>query len=210
MDYMYRLAPLFLLLLMLAACSHSAPTGPLYLYPEEVRAPGYSRTVDGVTFEGEGISVSIRPLKEKGEAGSTLVDELLGKGFVVLLMEIENTSDKKRIIYNPSYTALMDSLMGYRKPLDFTDIYELSMGFEGDARLRRELKGRFYDLNETVLPDSVTKKLLIFRPLEGSARKAKLMLKMIYVGMDTMDLTFQLTLREKSSWPTARPVAPTS
>ena len=109
-------------------------------------------------------------------------------------MEIKNLSEE-RLIYNPSRTALMDNAMGYKKPLDYTDLYMLER--DTGADLIQGLKGRFYDLDVTLFPGEGVSRFLIFRPIDEGGTKAVLVLRAVYIGMDTVDIKLPFVIREE-------------
>lgn len=94
-------------------------------------------------------------------------------------------------MYNTSYTVLTSDALDYKKPLDFTDLYDIT---GGTGRLA-SLKGKFYDLNTTIAPGERTSRLLIFRPLSEEAEDAEVVIKDLYIGTKTRDLSFPFTFK---------------
>jgi hypothetical protein len=180
-----------LALIILYGCA-SAPAGRLGLYPEDFSAQGYTRTDNEWVYTGNDLRVYV---KGYGVVADGVEADLGGKGYVLIAMGIENGSMKK-VIYNPAMTTLMDNTMGYKKPLDFTDLYDLTS--KDDTDMGGGLTGfgaKFYDLSATVLPGEKTEKLLAFTPFKKGVTKAKLVVKGVYIGTDIIDLTFPFVLR---------------
>jgi hypothetical protein len=121
------------------------------------------------------------------------VKDILKSGHTIFSIAIENLSDKK-IIYNPSFSHVVDNRLGYKRPLDYTDLYLLVRALDSDAERLKRMKGRFYDLAETVPSGHRVEKLLIFPPLEERSTKASLTMAEVYVGTETMKLTFPFAL----------------
>jgi hypothetical protein len=112
-------------------------------------------------------------------------------------MTIENRSEEK-IIFNPSHTSLMDNQLEYRKPINYTDLFDIVKKKEKERPaefILKGLRGTYYDLNETVLPGDKTKKLLLFHPLSERGKRAVLKIKEVYIGIDTISLAFPFRMR---------------
>ena len=105
-------------------------------------------------------------------------------------LTIENKSEGS-VMYNTAYTVLTSDSGDYRKPLDFTDLYDIS----SDDNSLAGLKGKFYDLNATVATGERTSRLLIFKPLSDEAEKAAVAIKEIYIGTSTRALSFPFTFK---------------
>lgn len=192
---------LLLLLLVLAVsiigcAKKDASIEALYLMPVGGMPPVMAVGESSV-FETEELRVSLSQVKKPGEAGSNMIDGLLEDGYIIFWMEIRNNSGE-RVIYNPSLTALRDSRNGYRKPLDYTSLYRIAsrLGKESVRSLKAEVGGRFYDSNERLSSGGSVTKLLIFRPLPGGAKKARVVIKELYVGTSTMRVDFPFVFRE--------------
>jgi hypothetical protein len=195
----YPISPLALLIIpfIIYGCTKTV-TGPKHLYPENPGVPGYSVTPKESIFENGLIKLTVTPLRPwANRINPPLVDELLGENFIILTMAIENRS-REKALYNPANTSLTDSRAEYRKPLDYTDLYDIvkrrKEGKSPESELGA-LKGIFYDLNETILPGRKTSKLLIFRPLSEKGTAAVLRIKGVYIGTDTVDVYFPFSMR---------------
>jgi hypothetical protein len=184
---------------MIFGCA-ATPEGPKHLYPEESGAPGYYTTEEASIFENDLAMISLRPLRQENNATyPPIIEELLDKNYAIFIMTIENRSPKKAI-YNPTFTSLRDNhQMEYRKPMDYTDLYDVvkdrKEGVSPESELRG-LKGKFYDLNTTIPTGQKTSKLLIFRPLSEKAKSAVLTIREFYVGTDTISASFLFSVRE--------------
>lgn len=183
----------YLLSLLVQGCA-STPDGRLNFYPSKGAPPGYSASGTSLVYEDNDLLVKVKGFKE-GYSSGMVEEDLFEKEYVLIVMGIENRSGKK-VIYNPAITALMDDTMGYRKPLDFTDIYDISRGADpwGGGKLDG-FGSRFYDLSVTVLPGQRVEKLLAFTPLEKKSTKAELVIKNLYIGSEIIDLRFNFDLR---------------
>ncbi len=138
------------------------------------------------------IRASVRHMrKDEAAPGGAFIAGLLDKGYVIFNLTIENISGSK-IIYNPAYTVLTNDSLDYRKPLDFTDLYDIT----GNEQEVSALKGKFYDVNVTIHPGDATSRLLIFRPMSGKAAKAEVAIKEIYIGTSTESISFPFEFRE--------------
>lgn len=147
--------------------------------------PGQKADAAEAVYKDLSVSASARQVR-KGEADGFL-STLLDKDFTVISMRIENRSSM-RAIYKPNYTSLVNTV-DYLKPLDYTDLYE----FGGEAV--DGLKGKFFDLDETIPPGASATGLLIFTPLSRDARKAALEVREYYVGTETMSFTLPFQIK---------------
>ena len=190
--------------ILLAGCSLSkrdARPERLYLEPVARDSEGYDRNGEAAVFENEDIKVTLRPLGECcGRKDDGFLKELFDSNYVILSMEIENRSSK-RVIYNPSHTMLLVGALDLKKPLNYTDLYDIvsrNKEYALPERRLSSLRGRFYDLNTRVPPGDRTSRLLIFHPLAKESRpgtKAVLRINEFYVGTDTMRLVFPLRVK---------------
>jgi hypothetical protein len=198
-----RFAALFLFLIPFInhGCS-TTPEGPKYLWPAESGPPGYLIIHGAGVFEDERIRVTVRPVVPgDGTINKTLFKELLDENYVILDMTIENRSEEK-IIFNPSYTSLMDSQLEYRKPINYTDLFDIVKKKKKERPaefILTGLRGTYYDLNETVPAGEKTKKLILFHPLSERGKSAVLKIKEVYIGTDTISLAFPFRMREADS-----------
>lgn len=189
-----KAALLFILFVLVSACA-SRPTGPLVLMPEGKAQEGYSSVERQWVFEHRAVFVKAgRLTKTDPRPASGLIDMLLDRGYTVMRMEIKNGS-KARVIFNPSLTALMDDSMGYFKPLDYTDIYEMAGEDPEKTGFLKDVRRLSYDLTATVGPGETSSKLLIFRPLSRNAGAAELIIKDLYIGTDALNLRFPFVLK---------------
>ncbi|HLC17906.1 MAG TPA: hypothetical protein VJM57_02695 [Thermodesulfobacteriota bacterium] len=189
-----RLSPiktvlLCILALVLAGCAAKS-TGPLKLYPAGRGSDTYSREVNRWVFSGQGVRISV------GHAGgahdSAIARDLVEKEYVLLEMEIDNGSGLE-VVFNPALVSLRDSTMDYKKPLDYTDFHDIAAESTG-----WDLSGvgkTFYDLTETVPPGERISKVLVFTPFAKRVTRAKLVIKNLYIGPETIDLQFSFTTR---------------
>lgn len=198
-----RLAVFFLFLIPFTnhGCS-TTPEGPRHLFAKESGPPGYLKVGGAGVFEGEKFRIEAMPLRPRDTAGTTglpaLFGELLAENYPVLKVTIENRSEEK-LIFNPTLASLMDNEMEYRKPLDYTGLYDIVRKKEGEKPPEVELarlKGKYYDLNETVPPGGKTSKLLIFKPLSERGKRAVLKIREIYVGTEARSLAFPFRMLE--------------
>ena len=183
-----------IVLLVFSGCA--AHKGRAYLFPDDRGLKGmYHKegTEEGV-FENGSIRVAVRHTKASDYEGSPILKNLSDKKYVILSVGIENKS-KLRAIYNPSMTVLTDDSMDYKKPLDYTDLYDAVIGDSALESGLSAMKGRFYDLALTLQPGEKTTRLLIFEPLSENAGKADLAMNDIYIGTDTVNLRFPFLLK---------------
>ncbi len=192
---MFRLQPpcqalcLLIVATILSGCAQK-PTGPLYLHPAFSPDPRYSVKSGGAVFKDNRIRVWARPVS-RAEGLPALLKRLIDEDYRIFVLGIENISNEK-VIYNPSRTALMDNALGYRKPLDYTDLYMSERN--KDMGLVHELRGRFYDLDVTLAPGEKVSRYIIFKPVAEGSTKAVLVLKALYIGTDTVDVKLPFTL----------------
>jgi hypothetical protein len=174
-------------------------------------AQGYHRTaLDGV-FEDGVIRVSVRQVTiEEFKPGDfpQMLNSLIKKGYVLINLEMRNYSGE-RLIYDPVHTSLTDDSMDFRRPLDYTDLYDIIVA-EGESgaadpaagsveKALSPLKGKFYDLAVTLQPGQRVSRLLIFRPLAEGGEKADLTVRDIYVGTKSVDLSFPFDVKTEGS-----------
>jgi hypothetical protein len=196
------LLPIFfsLLLLFSYGCA-STDVGPLFLHPAGKAEVGYTQIADKWVYSGKSVIIRVSHVSKAetlpGSKGSVLIDELLERGYLLFKMNIRNDS-KGKVIYNPSLTALKDNTYGYKKPLDYTDLYDLADDAAGPTGLSG-FKGVFYDLSITLSPGERTSGLMAFRPLDKKVRKIELVIKNIYVGKDFLDVRFPFVLKPEAS-----------
>lgn len=182
------------LLLSVSGGCASDPAGRLQLVPDGPDAGAYRMEGERWIYEEDGVVMKAGPYDAGAEGdGDPLVQDLLDRGFVLLLLGIENSADGK-VIYNPSLTSLMDSSLGYGKPVDFTELYEMFLDGEESGMLDGYGK-RFYDLSVTVRPGQRTERILVFRPLESKAKRAELVIKNVYAGDEIIDVRFPFVIR---------------
>lgn len=188
-----------LLLTLNFGCAHSGKNAKLRLYPDknERGLRGYHNIAGTGVLENRDYRISVKQVREGSEPGQPkLVNDLIKKEYVVLRIEIENRSEKK-MIFNPVHAALTTDAFDYKKPLEYTDFYELSSGKNDTAREReaQAMKGLFYDLTLTLKAMDKTSRMLIFPPLSKNSEKADLLIKDLYVGTETTEIFFPFVLK---------------
>lgn len=192
-----RYIGLFLALCLVAGCA-SDPVGPLILKfkPTVVEAAGYSLGAGGSVYEDAAVKLTVRQVS-KGEVIGTnaLLEELTARGYIIMQLEIINKS-KHKMMYNPTYSTLANNVMDYKKPLDFTDLYDIVAANESLEPELRALKGRFYDLNVTLYPNARISKALLFKPMEKGVGTAVLSIKELYIGTGVMAASFTFDLEK--------------
>jgi len=190
--------PLALLCLFLCLAGCAAKSEPRVMFPASAALPYYSTSGKTGIFSNDSLRVTATPLKAHNAPGlPLLVRELLKRDHLVFSITIENISDEK-VIFNPDFSAATDNRLGFGRPLDHTDLFFLARSMEGKEELLNGMKGRFYDLTETVPPGGQRDKLLIFKPLEERSTKATLIMQEVYVGNETVQLTFPFVLIKES------------
>jgi hypothetical protein len=158
---------------------------------------GYTRSADQWVFKNDNVNMRVLHVRPGGGGpdvrGSILVDELHERDYLLLRVVIRNDSDFD-IIYNPALTTFKDGVLGYKKPLDYTDLYSLFAkdAAQGDLRDYSKL---FYDLSATIRPGERSSKLLAFKPPDKGARKGKLAITNLYVEKEMIDVSFPFILR---------------
>ena len=192
-----RLSILIWLLLLLSYGCASQSGRQLVLHPAKYRMEGYTRSADQWTFENPDVAVRVRHIRP-GWGGtearaSVLVGELHKRDYLLLRLVIRNDSDFD-IIYNPALTTFKSGVIGYEKPLEYTDLYSI---FAMDAA-RGDLKDYsklFYDLSVTIRPGGRSAKFLAFKGPDKGARKGKLTIKNLYVEEEIINLSFPFRLK---------------
>ena len=198
----FRALTASLLLVAVAGCGSlgeskkkDAPRG-IILTPAPASAKGYYHNMDTAVFENKSIRITISQTQPiKGDASSSkpgLLAALGNAGYLFLRMDIDSLGDKG-VIYNPSHTSFLFGPMDYKKPLDYTDLYRIARMLYPDTPPERStstLRGAFYDLNTTIRPGGSSSKLLLFRPVKEKTRSAALTLQELYIGTDTIGVTF--------------------
>lgn len=202
--------------LLSAAASCSSPpklpmASELKPSPPDEDLPGYSTASDEGVYDNAAMRISASHLKSvdgvyaKGESG--FITSLIEGDYVLIRLTIENKSSGAKVIFNPAYVALMDNAANYKKPLDYTDLYDIVKDKDETGRTLTGIKGRMFDLTTTIAPGAKTSKLLIFNPFMEDASKAELVIKNIYIGKDTVNVMFPFgvkTVENKSqekNWP---------
>ena len=185
--------PLILLLFLLAAgCAHR---GPRALFPGRTEEEGYRRSGRDWVYSDRGIMVRAGEVRD----GRGIVKRLIHRGYVVMRLSIENRS-KERVMFDPAHVSLRYDAMGYEKPLDYTDFYEMSLSDGRTGEALSNIKEIFYDLTTAVPRGGAVSKLLAFRPMEEDAKSAELVIKNIYRGTDVIDVRFPFELRPVSEF----------
>jgi hypothetical protein len=176
--------------LIILGCA--AEKGLRTLFPSESGLSDYTISDNTVTFKNDFIIVEVSPLNSiysNENQPYIYIMELLDQGFTIFSIKIENLSNEK-IMYNPSFTTIIDNRMGYNKPLDYTDIYDLVRDRKDGEMILKRIQGKFYDLATTIIPGESAAKLLIFGRLEEKSSKATLIMQEIYIGTETIELRF--------------------
>ncbi|MBI5970095.1 MAG: hypothetical protein HY884_02955 [Deltaproteobacteria bacterium] len=189
--------------LIIAASCASPPklpmTSELKPSPPDEDLPGYSAVSDEGVYDNAALRISARHLKSndavyaKGESG--FLTALIEGDYVLIRLSIENKSSAAKVIFNPAYVALMDNAANYKKPLDYTDLYDIVKENDETGGKLTGIKGRIFDLTATVAPGGKTSKLLIFKPFIEEASSAELVIKNIYVGKDTVNVKFPFKVK---------------
>ena len=105
-------------------------------------------------------------------------------------------TESDKVIFNPAMASLMDNKSSYKKPLEYTALYQVAMHKDMERTLNRELKGRFFDTNEIIRAGKKINKFLIFTPFTKNGEKAKLTLQEVYIGKKTIQIAFPFLLSE--------------
>ena len=182
---------LFLSLTLVACGGPKKPKPHLYLQPMNIKTAGYTLlNSDTFVFEEKSVRLTLKTLRTPFKSDAALIKALIQDGYLVISMEIVNKTADEKMIFNPSMTTLMSNILGLRKPLEYTSLYQVAMAKEMERTLNRELKGAFYDSNETIRAGKTTSKLLIFMPFDTFTTKARLTIQEFYIGTDTISLSF--------------------
>ncbi|MBI5234047.1 MAG: hypothetical protein HY880_06815 [Deltaproteobacteria bacterium] len=185
-----------LFLLLLFGCAPKIE-GPLYLYPDPDLAPGYVSILNKAVYETKDVRITLRPLEKGISTGSDFIDMLIEDNYRLFEMEMANLSGDKKVVYNPSHTSLMDNRFGYKKPLDYTGLYDIALKLEKGPKALNEVKGRFYDLNESVSAGAKVSKILIFKPVTDKSTKYTVVMNLVYIGTESINLRFSFVLRPR-------------
>ncbi|GMR04261.1 MAG: hypothetical protein BMS9Abin23_0152 [Thermodesulfobacteriota bacterium] len=189
----WRLTLLSFVLVLFASCAPKYK-GDLFLYPGKAATEGYSTSNYDMVFENKDVKFTVGQITTSEESASFLVDDFLLMNYVLLRIRIENKT-RYKIIFNPALVSLKDNKMGYEKPLDYTDFYQLS---RDDNRFSRDISGLakvFYDRTEIIKGGITRTKILVFPPFEKGVKKANLIIQGLYIGRENLDLTFPFVLK---------------
>ncbi len=175
----------------------------LRLHPLEPRYSEYSILGGRLIMENKDMKVTMHQLRSCCMSKKrNLINDLFERDFVLMQLTIKNKT-KKRITYNPSHTYLLAGKMDYKKPLNYTDLYDIVSreddGVLPEIKLSR-LRGKYYDLNTSVAPGGRVSKILIFRKLTKNSNKSKAILKLneIYIGTKTRSVSYLFRVREEA------------
>jgi len=175
----------------------------LRLQPMEPRYSDYSMIGGRLIMENKDMKVTMHQLRSCcTDKKRNLLNDLFEKDFVLMQLTIKNKS-KKRITYNPSHTYMLAGKMDYKKPLNYTDLYDIVSreddGVPPEIKLSR-LRGKYYDLNTSVAPGGRVSKILIFRKLTKNSKKSKAILKLneIYIGTNTRSVAYLFRVKEEA------------
>lgn len=171
--------------LVLLGCHPTPKTG--FLAPDANGAAGYRAQGPEGVFENGAVRLSARQMKPTEEAPA-LIARLLKEGYMVIVLSIENRS-RAEMIYKPNYTALTNDKLDYKKPLDYTDLYEI------DQDGVDSLKGLYYDLDLTLSPGEKASRALIFGPLTEGYEKVSLEISDLYVGTRPASMKLPFTVK---------------
>ncbi|MEK6600032.1 MAG: hypothetical protein AABY52_06815 [Deltaproteobacteria bacterium] len=197
------LVTVFLLCTALTGCA--SPKGHPFLTPLPTALPGYNITEQNIVFSNNDVKVGISPLNSSEakkilaakDTNNPLVEILTQPGYLVFLLDIENSS-KTKVMYNPSLTTLFDNNMGLHKPLDYTDLYTLLGNLPNPEIIINNIKDIIYDLTVTLSPGQRTSRLLIFSGIEEDTSEAAITMKEIYIGTSTIAVSFGFKITEES------------
>ncbi len=179
--------------LVLYGCARA---GKAFLVPDGGRLTGQYH-MDGTeeaVFKNDSLRVTVRRIKPSDSEGSTLIKNLSDKKYIILKVGIENNS-KFSVIYNPSLTALTDDGLDFLRPLDYTDLYDLTVADSGLESGLEDMTGKFYDIVLTLQPGEKSTRLIIFEPLSKNTSSAELDMEEIYIGTRTINLRFPFVLK---------------
>lgn len=201
-GFSYRLLPLASCLFFIGCAS---PKGHPFLTPLPTTLPGYNITEQNIVFSNNDVKVSISPLNSSEtkkiltgkDANNPLIEILTQPGYLVFLLDIENSS-KAKVMYNPALTTLFDNNMGLHKPLDYTDLYSLLGNLSNSETTINVIKDIIYDLTITLAPEQRTSRLLLFSGIEEETSQAAITMKEIYIGTSTIAVSFGFKITEES------------
>lgn len=196
----YLSISILLLFMIFSGCGADKKIrGPLFLEPSPppVEAKGYTLGTDGeIVFEALSVKFTLKPLRSIRADDPKLIRTLVADGFVILDIEIANMTESDKVILNPAMSSLMDNKSDYKKPLEFTALYQVAMNKGMERTLNRELKGKFFDTNIIIRAGNKTRRFLIFTPFTKNGNKARLTFQEVYIGNRTIKLTFPFKLSE--------------
>lgn len=204
----YRLWAMGNRLLIIASCllftGCASTKGHPFLTPLPTTIPGYTVSGQNAAFSNDAIKVSISPLNSskikkllaEKDANSPLIEALTQPGYLLFLLDIENSS-KAKVMYNPSFTTLFDNNMGLHKPLDYTDLYALIDNLPNPEMTINKVKDIIYDLASILTPGQRTSRILIFSGIDSDASEATITMKEVYIGMSTIMVSFGFKITEE-------------
>lgn len=195
---------LTLLVILLAGCAATVKS-PVALFPilgektDELEKMGYTPHGRYWSFTSAEavITVSHVTPKDIPPTNIDIVDELIAKGYIFLKLDIKNLTNRTKIIYNPALTSLTTDSLDYKKPLDYTDFYDLIKENVSAAVPLDRLSSIIYDNTQTITSGTVSK-FLIFPPLSQDFTTASLNIKDLYIGTKPYELSFPFRLQKIS------------
>lgn len=193
-----RLLYLWILFISLIIIGCAAEKGLRSLFPSETGLSSYTISGSTITFSNSSLKVEVLPINpDYSDEINPFIMGLLGQGFTIFSIKIENISNEK-VIYNPAFTAIIDNFMGYNKPLDYTDMYDLVRYRDDGEMILKKIQGQFYDLATTVMPGESAAKFLIFGRLQEESNRATLTMEEVYIGTETIALRFPFVFRAEN------------
>jgi hypothetical protein len=188
--------------LFFAGCASTK--GNPFLTPLPTTVPGYTVTEQTIVFNSNDIKISISPLNSSktktlltdNYANNPLIEILTQPGYLVFLLDIENSS-KAKVMYNPSLTTLFDNNMGLHKPLDYTDLYALLEHLPNPDIIINNMKDIIYDLTTTLRPGQRGARLLMFSGIDKEASEVAITMKEVYIGTSTIAVSFGFKITEE-------------
>ncbi len=188
---------LICILLALSYGCASAPDGRVILRTAKYRAEGYTQKPNEWTFKNSNIILRVQQVNPDWRGAkvraSALVKDLHKEEYLLLRLVIRNDSDFN-IIYNPALTTFKGGRLGYKKPLDYTDLYSIFRSTMEDTDTR-DYKEIFYDLSITIRPGDRSSRLLAFKPANKKVRKGELTIQNLYVEKEIINFNFPFIMK---------------
>jgi hypothetical protein len=192
-----------LIVVSLAACA-SGPSGDATLRPGPQRLPTLLAQGDLIIATLPGATVTVEPLTDKGldayyARRSTLLNPLKifprkTRGLLAFILRIQNVG-RERVSFDPGQAALVDQQDRRSTPLSYDELYTLFSEQSESALALRTLEETILTKFLVVPPKIEREGLLLFPPVDPSAKAVILEVGSFYIGSAEQLLLFEFEVR---------------